>query len=344
MSRPTRSLAGALLCPLCLCAVIAAAGPAAATGDYPRVLSVRSDSPTQVSLDVVVPPLLATGRALPPSAFQITDNGKTVPVTSAARLSLSPLRVVLVFDTSVPRAALEAQQGAAREFIFGLPPQARVGVISGGPDPEVLAEPTTPQAAVQALLELQPQPPEDAVDVTPSLTDAVEQFQRTTGTNVVIAVDSRPATETVPYDVAQTALQQDVAVYALLLRTGPRGYLGGLPAVSGGRVVQVNGQQMLVNAFDTVASELLGRYRLGYLASGPPGRAAQLVVSSGGVREAATFAVGEMARPVTRNARPLAPLGVALTVIVVFAVLVGRLATPRGAEPWDPDPWDAATP
>lgn len=305
-----------------------ATAPAAAAGDYPRVLQVETDRPPQVSLDVVVPPLLAS-QLLPASAFQITDSGRRVPVT-ATRLTPSPLRVVLVLDTAVSPAVLAAQQGAAREFLFRLPPRAEVGVVAGSADPVVLAPPTANRSAtVRALVALEAEPPDQAVDVTPSLGTALDELELRGGANVVIVVDSRPDIETVPYDVSRAALDARTAVYALLLKRGPAGYLGGLPALSGGRVLQLDGPRMLLNAFDTVQSDLLGRYRVGYLASGSPGREAQLVVAAAGVQAATTFAVGETARPTSNDEPPpLTTFAAVLLAILLCAVLVGRLATP----------------
>lgn len=317
-------------------ATLLATGPlssaAAAADAYPRVLSVRGEGSPDVSLDVVVPPLLAS-QPLPPSAFQITDGGRRLPVTSATRLTPSLLRVMVVIDTTVAPPVLAAQQGAAREFLFGLPPQVQVGVVAGGVDPEVLAPPTADrQATVRALVALEPQPPDDAVDVTPSLDAAVSELQPRGAADAVVIVDSRPAGETVPFALSRAVLDAGTSVFALLLRPGPTGYLGGLPALSGGRVLPVDRPQLLLNAFDTVQSDLLGRYRLEYRASGVPGRTVQLVVTAGGIAASTTFTVGAAARLVPDDdTLPFAPVAGALVAIFLAAVLVGRLATPTGA-------------
>lgn len=332
MSRLAARRLGVLLIAGVLATGVLATAPAAAA-DYPRVLSVRADHPPQVSLDVVVPPMLAD-RTLPASAFEVIDRGQRVPVRSATRLTPSPLRVMLVLDTTVPAAALAAQQGAAREFLFGLPAQAQVGVVAGSPDPVVAAPPSTNrEAAVRALVELEPEPADSAVDVTPALGSAIDELEPSGGANVVVVVDSRPAGETVPYEVSRAALDAGTAVYALLLKPGPRGYLGGLPALSGGRVLNVTGPGMLLTAFDTVRLDLSGRYRVDYSAAGPPGRTAQLAVAADGIRQVTSFAVGEAAEPTAGDdAPPLAPIAGALLAILACAVLVGRLATPVTSE------------
>lgn len=313
-----------VICPL-------ATSRAVAASDYPRVLQIQSDRPPQVSVDVVLPPLLS-GDTLPASAFAVHVNGSRSLVTSADRLTLADLRIILVIDTAVPPAVLDAQQGAAREFIFELPAQARVGVIAGGPDPELVAAPGTDRSAtVRALAAVRAQPPDDAVDVTPSLDLALAQLATGRGTDVVVAVDSRPTPTTVPYELSRAALDRRTAVYSVVLGRAAAGYLGGLPELSGGRVLKVTGPRLLLNAFDTVRPELQGRYRVGYSATGD-GQTVELVVAARGVRAATTFAVAGVASPALppprEGSRPVALLAGGLVVIAISAVLVGRLSTP----------------
>lgn len=309
-----------------------AASRAVAAGDYPRVLQVQSDQPRQVSVDVVVPPLLA-GVALPVSAFEVRVNGGRSLVTSAGRLTPADLRIMLVIDAAVSPAVLEAQQGAARELIFELPAQARVGVVAGGPDPALVAAPGTDRAAtVRALSAVRAQPPDDAVDVTASLEVALRQLATGRGTDVVVAVDWRPIPTAMPFEVSRTALDRRTAIYSIVPSRPPPGYLDGLPELSGGRVLEVTGPRLLLNAFDTVRSELQGRYRVGYSGT-DVGATVELVVAARGVRAATTFAVAGVAGPAPpptdpAGARPAALFAGVLVVIAISAVLVGRLSTP----------------
>lgn len=312
-----------VMCPL-------ASSPAVAAGDYPRVLQVRGDQPPLVSVDLVVPPLLSD-QTLPSSAFKVSANGLPLLVTSADRLSLADLRIMLVIDTAVAPAVLDAQLGAAREFLFQLPAQAQAGVIAGGPDPELVTAPDGDRSAtVRALASLRPQPPDSAVDVTPSIDLALAQLT-TGGANVVVAVDSRSSPTTVPYDLSRATLDRRTAVYSIVLGRSAGGYLGGLPGLSGGRVLTVTRPQLLVNAFDTVRSELQGRYRIGYQATGNMAPV-ELVVTARGVTAATTFAAdrsaGPASRPAPAESRPVALLAGVLVVIAIAAVLVGRLSTP----------------
>lgn len=305
------------------------AASSAATEVYPRILEVRSDGDAQVFLDVVVPPLLS-GETLPASAFVVTQNGRRSQVTSAARLVPARQQVVLVLDPTVPPAVLAAEQGAARELVFALPALTQVGVVAGGPAPEELAPPGTDrEATVRALLALRPEPVDGAVDVSPSLGVAVTQLG-SSGGGVVIAVDSRPTAVTVPYDLSQTVLATRTALYSILLRPGPAGYLGGLPSLTGGRVLQLTGPEQLVGAFDTVRAELLGRYRIGYRQAEGSGRSAQLIVAARGVRAATTFDVRAAPAPAApashHRTRPVRIILAGLVVLVVSAALAWRLA------------------
>ncbi len=311
-----------VMCPL-------ASSRAVAAGDYPRVLQVQANRPPLVSVDVVVPPLLS-GEILPSSAFELSSNGKRLVVTSADRLPLSDLRIMLVIDTAVPPAVLEAQLGAARDFLFELPAQARAGVIAGGPDPELVTTPGIDRSAtVRALVGLRSQPPDEAVDVTPSLDLALGQLAPGGG-NVVVAVDYRSTLTTVPYALSRAALDRRTAVYSIVLGRAAPGYLGGLPGLSGGRVLTVARPQLLVKAFDTVRSELQGRYRVGYWNSGQ-GEAVELVVTAKGVTAATTIPAEqtvEAASPQSAGSRPVALLAGVLVLITIAAVFVGRLSTP----------------
>lgn len=311
-----------------------AAAPAGSDG-YPRILQVRSDPGSRVSLDVVVPPLLSAQR-LPPSAFAVTQHGRSSAVTSVAPVLPAGRPVVLVLDPAVPPAMLAAEQGAARELVFALPAQTRVGLVRGGPDPEELAQPGTDrEATVRALVALRAQPMGAPVDAARSLELATSQLDAGTD-GVVVLVDSRPTVVTVPYELSRAVLTARTTVYAVLLRPGPAGYLGGLPPLSGGLVLQGVTSGELLKAFDTVRAELFGRYRIGYLHAAGAAGPAQLVVAARGVRAATTFEVRPPATAApARDRRRDRPVGLILAGLValgVGAVLAWRLAgTPPAA-------------
>lgn len=342
MSRWRLVRSGVLAAGIVLLAVgplASAAGAAAGSGagardgaDYPRITQVEAKRLPQLELTVVVPPVLS-GDTLAASAFRVIEGGRPKPVTVATRLPARDLRVMLVVDTTVPAPVLAAEQGAAREFLLGLPAHAQAGVIAGGPEPELVAEPGTDRAlAVRALVDLRPQAADDAVDITPSLALALMDPGR--GTNVVVAVDSRPTISTVPYETAQAALVSRTAVYSILLAKGAAGYLGGLPELSGGRVLRSSGTKDLVSAYDTVQYELRSRYRIGYRSDILDTHKAELTVTAGGVRAATTFVVTAAAEapaapPTGDRARTL--LGAALLIFAVGTTLGQRLLRVRSA-------------
>lgn len=335
MSRSSKA-GGALAVAAVLLLVGPLAADATAAGDgYPRVVQVESKGAAQLELTVVVPPVLS-GAALPPSAFEVIESGQRRPVSSVIRVPVRDLRVQLVLDTTVSPATLAAQQGAAREFLLALPAQAEAGVIAGGPEPEVVAEANTDRgAAVRALVALRPEPPDDAVDITPSLALALQSPGR--GTNVVVAVDSRPVVSTVPYETAQAALHSRTALYSIVLRKAAAGYLGGLPELSGGRVLPLPAPGSILAAFDTVRYELRSRYRLAYPTTIAGSHKARLIVTARGVRAGTTFAVA--AAPASVASRVAADdsdrtrtlIGTVLLAFALAAALAQRLVRLRSA-------------
>lgn len=278
-----------------------AAGPAAAQEeDYPRVLSVDTSRAPQVWLETIVPPMLA-GQTLPASAFSVAENGERLPVTSATRLAPNDLRVVLVLDTAVPRDVLAAEQGAARDFVFQLPPLTRIGVVAADPEPDVVAPLDTDRGSTtRALVALRSQPATSTNDVVSTIALALKQLPSGPGLNVVVAVDSRPVTQAVPAAVSRAVAAVHATIYPIMWREPPLGYLGGLSAASGGRVLPVDEPEGLLSAYDVVANELLGRYRLGFTTTASASHPADLSVSFGGVEGTTAFEV----KPAPAPSRP----------------------------------------
>ncbi len=272
-------------------AVLLDAGPVVARDAYPRILSVDAGRPPQVELEAIVPPLLA-GQTLGADAFQVVENGRRLPVTSVARFASSDLRVLLVLDTAVAPATLAAEQGAARDFVFQLPERAEVGVVATDPEPNVVAAPGTDRGAtVRALVGLQPTPPISAGDATTTLELALSQLPARLGTGVVVMVDSSPSVTAVPEAVSGAVARAHPSVYSIVLADPPPGYLGGVVARSGGRVIPVQDQSRMLSAYAVVVNELLGRYRLRFATTTPGRHTAGLTVSAQGIRGTTAFVV-----------------------------------------------------
>lgn len=304
---------------------------AAATSDgYPRIVQVHAKSAARVSLDVVVPPLLA-GTRLSPAAFSVTQNGRPRPVTSVTPLPFEHLRVMLVVDTTVSLDVLTAEEGAARDFLFSLPADAQAGVVAGGPNPGLVAAPSTDRAAaVRALIGLRQQLPDSVVDVTPAMGVAVGALPPGRGANVLVTVDAHPATATVPYDLSRATLGAGTTVFEILLAPGPTEYLGRLAETSGGRVIHATAAGGLVSAYDTVAAELTGRYRVTFTTSGS--EQGRLTVSGDGTRSTAGFSIGSGPPSPARRAEPAAAILAGILVgLAGGALLVGRISTPAKA-------------
>lgn len=274
-----------------------AGGPAVAQDEYPRVLAVDASRPPQVRVEAVVPPLLA-GQPLPIEAFQVVENGRQRPVLSATRLSASDLRVVLVLDTAVAPTTLAAEQGAAREFVFQLPPQVQVGLVTNDPEPNVVAPLDTDRGStIREIVDLQLTAPSSADDVSSTLELALAQLKGQGGTGVVVTIDTRPVATSISGELSRTATAANATVYPIVLNDPPLGYLGGLAARTGGRVLQVDDPRRLLSAYDIVVNELLGRYRVEFATSITGSHTADLTVAARGIRGTTAFVVKPAAAP-----------------------------------------------
>jgi hypothetical protein len=288
---PNWVVAPAVAVVLGMTGLLAAAPAVARDDDYPRILAVNASRPPQVEVQAVVPPLLA-GQTLPIDAFEVVENGRQRPVMSVTRLPPTALRVLLVLDTAVPPATLAAEQGAAREFVFELPPQVRVGVVATDPEPNVVSSPDTDRSAtVRAIIGLKPTAPSSTNDMASTLELALSQLMPAQGTGVVVTVDSRPVATALSAGLSRAATTARAAVYPIVLSEPPLGYLGGLAVRSGGRVIRVDDPRRMLSAYDIVVKELLGRYRIVYATSATGSHTADLTVAALGIRGTTAFVV-----------------------------------------------------
>lgn len=313
------------------------AAPGVAAGeDYPRILRVDTSQPGQVALDVVVPPLLA-GLALPTDAFRLVENRRPLSATSATRQSPADLRVLLVLDTGVDAATLAAEQGAARDFVFQLPPEAEVAVVAHDPQPEVVARPSTDRAdTIRAIVGLRPSAAGSADDTAGAIGLALSQLPTQQGAGVVVVVDSRPVATAVPATVTSTVDARRVTVFAVVLADPAPGYLGGLVTLSGGRVLRVPGTDRMLASYDVVVNELLGRYRVVFPAPRAGTSTAELVVSARGITAATPLSVTTAAVPTTptkpspqfqgSTRKRTSSTGTRLLAGLLLTVLLARLA------------------
>ncbi len=294
---PNWVVAPAVAVVLGMTGLLAAAPAVARDDDYPRILAVNASRPPQVEVQAVVPPLLA-GQTLPIDAFEVVENGRQRPVMSVTRLSPADLRVLLVLDTAVAPATLAAEQGAAREFVFELPPQVEVGIVATDPEPNVVASPDTDRGdTIRAIVGLQPTAPSSAADVTSTLELALSELMPPRGTGVVVTVDSRPVATAVSAALSRAATKANATVYPIVFNDPPLGYLGGLAVRSGGRVLQVDDPRRLLSAYDIVVNELLGRYRIVFATSATGSHPADLTVTARGVRGTTAFVVDPAVAP-----------------------------------------------
>lgn len=118
---------------------------------------------------------------------------------------------------------------------------------------------------------------------------------------------------------AKSAAASKATLYTFTLANAPVGYLSGLPAVTGGRVVQVTGDRLL-GAFDTAVDELSSRYRVEFSSPGQASHVVELEVAAYGVRGATSFIVEPP--PPSKVARTGRRLSLALLGLVVVVPLL----------------------
>lgn len=322
MSDRTRKPAAAGAACTVLLAVVLGAAPALAE-DYPRILRVDASHSPEISVTAVLPPSLA-GRALPASAFRVTEDGTPRTASRAVALSSSSLRLVLVVDRAVRPELLVVQQGAVRELVIGLPAGAEVGLVAAGTQPTLLAPPSTDRGAtIGALIDLDPSSDAPADHVTAALDLALHQLQPARPGDAVVAVDGLPTASHVASALSQRATSSGTAVYSLTFRAIPDGYLDGLPAATGGRAVHVTAANRLVSAYDAVLDELAGRYRIDFTSAAPDRHAVELTVETAGFRGTTTFFVDSppAARKAPASAVRGRHLGITLPALVTVVAL-----------------------
>ncbi len=147
---------------LTICALAAVFCPpvdaSAAPAPSLRLASAESPDGPNARLVVVVPPLLAM-QHVPASAFQVTQAGRTLPVT-VRRVVDAGLDVYVLLDTAVAGTTLAAEQSAAADLLRNLPPAVRTATATARSAAGGFSIPSAQPgnaAALRALAAVRPQ-------------------------------------------------------------------------------------------------------------------------------------------------------------------------------------------
>lgn len=282
-----------------LVGLVAAAGPAGAQERSPvEIGSVDVAAHPDVTAVVTVPGGLA-GVGYPPEAFEVLEDGVPVDV-AVERVPTSNLEVMLVFDTSgsMDGAPLAAARQAATEFLDVMPPEVRIGVVSFGPSPTVLATPTPDRTHVAAQIGTLAATGETAL--YDAVTHAASQFSPDATDRAVVLLSDGGDT------ASQGTLDQAVGAAAgirinvidLVTPESNREALDRLAAGGGGTVSSSADPAALAALYRATASALVNRYRIAYTsnAQGPVDLT---------VRVASDEGVLEQTRPIELPAAPV---------------------------------------
>ncbi len=244
------------------------AGPATpAPGTSAALAGVDVTAFPEVSATVAVPPALA-GRALPPSAFTVTEGGRAV----AARVTALPaaqVEVVLVVDTSGSMVGepLAAAKRAARSFLAAMPATARIAVVGFGASPELASRFSLDRAALSAAVEGLAAGGETAL--YDAVVMAMAQFsqQADAARSIVLLSDggdtaSRTDLATTVGAVAAGRVQVDVV--ELASSEADAAALVELARGAGGRVVPATDPAALDAIYRGLATTLANQYQVAY--------------------------------------------------------------------------------
>lgn len=246
--------------------VLAMSAPAFA-GDGVAIESVDLTNAPELSLVVSVPGEVA---AVEPTAddFAVVVDGIRVSAHVYA-LVRDPLEVVIVIDTSGSMAGepLQAAASAALGFVESLPDSVQVSLVTFGDD----AVTRNPMGASR----------EEIADSLSTLTaqgetalyDAVvtgaAQFTDADARHVLVVLsDGGDTVSTADLDEASAATAgADAEVRAVALQTSESAHQALLALASNGSVTTAAGAADLATAYQAVALELTGRYRLTFEAA-----------------------------------------------------------------------------
>ena len=237
------------------------AGPVATAGGTVELVSVDVTALPDVSVIVSVPAEVA---AADPDAedFAVVVDGSRVAADVYA-LVRDAMEVIVLMDTSGSMAgdAITQAAAAAQGFIGGLPASARVAVVSFGDAPIQLTPMGASEGEVAAALTGLTASGETAL--YDAVVTAASLFTSANSRHVLVVLsDGGDTVSTAGLDDAVAAIDAAaVEVHAVALNT-PEAELGALGALSGGSVTTAADSAVLAAAYERVALELTGRYRL----------------------------------------------------------------------------------
>lgn len=249
-----------------LVAALLLAAPAGA-GQGVVIEQVDIDEYPDVSLTVSLPGN-ASPQELTADDFAVLIEGARLPLDVYA-LVRGPMEIVIALDTSGSMAGdplVKAIEGA-RGFIAGLPDTVKFGLVSFGDSPTLLAPVGTSREEIDAHLDGLEATGETALyDAMVTAAAAFEPESDARKVIVVLSDGADTVSEATLIDALKAVAEIGIDVRAVALETSETDHTN-LGRLAGGTVVTAESTGDLARAYDEVAQELTGRFRLSFRTS-----------------------------------------------------------------------------
>ncbi len=248
------------------CVVLAVSAPALA-GEGIVIDSIDLDSAPRVSLIISVPGDVVAAE---PGAedFAVLVDGVRVS-TDVYGLVRDPMEVVIVIDTSGSMAGepLQAATSAALGFVDSLPDSAQMSLVTFGND--AVARNAMGASRDEVAESLAALTAEGETALYDAVVTAATQFTDADARHILVVLsDGADTVSTASLDeAAAAAAEADAEVRAVALQTSESAHEALFALASNGSVTTAAGAADLAAAYETVALELTGRYRLTFQAA-----------------------------------------------------------------------------
>ncbi len=242
------------------------AAPVLAAEDGFQIEQADTSNHPQVTLTAVVAG--DEGASLQEEDVQLFEDGQEIPVT-LRRLPTEDLELVLVMDTSgsMDGAPMTAAKQAAMSFLERLPEDVDVAVLGFGSEPVLAAgfsaDRTEAVSAISALEAYGETALYDALVAGSELLSEGNETRRA----LILLSDGGDTVSSASFDDAATALQgSGLDFYAVALEGSEFDItpLSGLTEITEGQMAAAADPEALAGIYDSLASQLVNRYRVSY--------------------------------------------------------------------------------